>query len=143
MSKLIHLNYASRITSDISEDEILDILSAARKNNKANDVSGMLLYENGSFLQILEGEEETVNDLFEHISKDDRHNSIVKIISEAIAQRDFSDWSMGFANISLKKLEKLEGLNDFFVSGNCLADLDAGRAKKVLEAFSKGRWRLC
>jgi hypothetical protein len=48
---------------------------------------------------------------------------------------------MGFSNISLNELEKIEGLNDFFHGGSCFAQLDAGRAKKLLAAFGDGRWR--
>lgn len=142
MSDLIHLIYASKATIDFSEDDIVYLLAKARKNNNSLNVTGMLLFDKGSFLQILEGEEKVVNKLFTEISKDKRHGNIVKIITEAISRRHFNDWSMGYARISRSELEKIEGMNDFFKGSTCLADIDKGRAKKILTAFADGRWRL-
>lgn len=102
----------------------------------------MLLLENGSFLQAIEGEEDVINELFETISADTRHSHIVKIISEAIYARQFDDWSMGYASIPRSELKNIEGMNDFFVGNRCLLDLDKSRAKKILYAFKNGRWRL-
>jgi hypothetical protein len=48
---------------------------------------------------------------------------------------------MGFVSVTRAELLQLPGANDFFVDGKCLADLDTGRARKLLEAFRKGRWR--
>ncbi|MGB5444450.1 MAG: BLUF domain-containing protein [Psychromonas sp.] len=142
MSELMHLIYASKATIDFSDDDIVDLLTKARKNNHSLNVTGMLLFDKGSFLQVLEGEEETVNKLFTKISRDKRHANIVSIISEAISERYLNDWSMGYVSISRSELEKIEGMNDFFKDGSCLADIDKGRAKKVLNAFAGGRWRL-
>jgi len=142
MSELMHLIYASKATVDFSDNDLVELLKKARKNNHSLDVTGMLLFDNGSFLQVLEGEEETVNMLFKEISKDERHENIVKIINEAIPERQFNDWSMGYASISRSELEKIEGMNDFFKGSTCLADIDKGRAKKILTVFSNGRWRL-
>jgi hypothetical protein len=62
-------------------------------------------------------------------------------IRELIAERDFADWTMGFASVSPEKLRKIPGLNDFFRDGSCFSELDPGRAKKLLAAFAEGRWR--
>ncbi|MBN2858102.1 MAG: BLUF domain-containing protein [Candidatus Delongbacteria bacterium] len=139
---LSHLIYASRSEKGITEKDILDILKFARKNNKAVNVTGMLLFDSGSFLQVLEGDEEELNKLFKTISKDKRHTDIVKIVNEAIPERKFKDWSMGYASLSKSELMKIDGLNDFFHGSSCLTDLDEGRAKKILIAFAEGRWRL-
>jgi hypothetical protein len=142
MSSLIHTIYASRAVTDFSKDDIVNLLSKARKKNASLGITGMLLYDNGSFFQILEGEEAVVDQLFSEIADDKRHHQIAKIISEAIPTRQFSDWSMGYAAISSNELKTIEGMNDFFTKQNCLAKIDAGRAKKLLKAFAQGRWRL-
>lgn len=142
MSNLMHIIYASRSTIDFSNDDILDLLAVARKRNKESNITGMLLFDQGSFLQVLEGEEHVVNELFNKISQDSRHGGIVKIISEAIPKRHFNNWSMGYASISRAELEQIEGMNDFFAESHCLADVDRSRAKKILTAFAQGRWRL-
>lgn len=142
MSSLIHTIYASRAVTDFSKDDIVNLLSKARKKNASLGITGMLLYDNGSFFQILEGEEAVVDQLFSEIADDKRHHQVAKIISEAIPIRKFSDWSMGYAAISSNELKTIEGMNDFFTKQNCLAKIDAGRAKKLLKAFAQGRWRL-
>ncbi|ABM04792.1 BLUF domain protein [Psychromonas ingrahamii 37] len=142
MTELIHLIYASKASIDFSKDEIVVLLEKARNTNKFLDVTGMLLSDSGGFLQVLEGEEKTVNQLFSVISGDGRHNNVVKIISEAIPERQFDDWTMGEASISRQELVEIEGMNDFFTGNTCLVNINVGRAKKILDAFAQGRWRL-
>jgi uncharacterized Fe-S cluster-containing MiaB family protein len=136
------LIYASKASVDISKDDILVLLENAIDKNKSQDITGMLVSDSGSFLQVLEGEEKTVNQLFSVISGDGRHSNIVKIISEVIPERRFNDWSMGFASLSRQELVEIDGTNDFFTGNTCLVDIDQGRAKKILNAFAQGRWRL-
>jgi hypothetical protein len=138
---LIHLIYASAATRPIEEEEILRLLSGARLHNREIGVTGMLLYSEGSFFQVLEGETAVVEELFELIGKDARHDRITRIIQEPIHDRAFADWSMAYTGATPEQLNAIEGLNDFFGEGTCLADVDAGRAKKLLKAFSAGRWR--
>lgn len=142
MANLIHIIYASKETEKLDDAVLFDLLARSKRDNQRRDVTGMLLYDQGCFLQILEGEKETVEKLFDKIQKDKRHTNVVIIIKEAIAERRFSDWSMGHAAISCEDLKKIEGLNDFFVGGQCLGYIDKGRAKKILHAFSVGRWHL-
>jgi len=66
---------------------------------------------------------------------------MTQIIQEPISERSFSQWSMGYTKTSLNQLRQISSLNDFFEAGNCLADINEGRAKKLLYAFSKGYWR--
>jgi hypothetical protein len=139
---LIHLIYASKASIDYSKDDIVVLLEKARNTNKFLDVTGMLLSDSGSFLQVLEGEEKNVNQLFSVISGDSRHSNIVKIISEVIPERRFNDWTMGFASLSRQELAKIKGMNDFFSGNTCLVNINEGRAKKILDAFAQGRWRL-
>jgi len=142
MNNLYHLIYASRETHNFNEDELLGLLTKARQANKTYNITGMLLYDKGSFFQVLEGDKDKIENLFSVISMDERHREIVRIIFEAIPERSFPDWSMGYSNISRKELDTIEGMNDFFDGGACLVDIDGGRAKKILKAFSAGRWRL-
>ncbi|MBA6293776.1 BLUF domain-containing protein [Colwellia sp. MB3u-70] len=142
MTELIHLIYASKAYIDFSKHDIAFLLEKARNKNKSLDVTGMLVSDSGSFLQVLEGEEKTINQLFSTISGDGRHGNIVKIISEVIPERRFNDWTMGAASLSRQELAKIDGTNDFFTENTCLVNISKGRAKKILDAFAQGRWRL-
>ena len=141
MPSLIHLIYASVATQELGTEQLTDLLRQSREANERVGLTGMLLYSDGNFFQVLEGEPEEVDKLYEKLHQDKRHTQLTLIIREQIVSRSFGDWSMGFSNISLNELEKIEGLNDFFHGGSCFTQLDAGRAKKLLAAFGDGRWR--
>lgn len=138
---LIHCAYASVEAIEFSEEEIVALLEQARTGNKKLGITGMLLYDNGAFFQVLEGELEVVARLLEKIEKDPRHERFIKIIQEDIEARDFSEWTMGYSGIKSSDLKGIEGLNDFFGSGKRYIDLDKGRAKTLLKGFKEGRWR--
>lgn len=141
MSDLIHVVYASRETEKFDPDSLKELLNIARTNNHSKDVSGMLLYSEGSFFQVLEGEPDAVRSLYDKIGQDPRHDRVIKIIEEPIKQRSFDQWSMGYVGASPDELKRIDGLNDFFNDKGCLTELGAGRAKTLLGAFSSGRWQ--
>lgn len=107
------LVYISSATKEFSESDLIDLLNVSRRNNILDDVSGMLLYRNGQFMQALEGEKSKVEALFKKISSDDRHNEIVTLARKNIVERVFSNWSMGFENLSGNALSEIEGYSDF------------------------------
>ncbi len=141
MSSLIHLIYSSAAAHSLQDEDLVRLLEQSRKNNEQTGITGMLLYENGSFFQILEGPPEAVEALYQRISRDERHTKAVTIIREPIARRTFGEWTMGFANLGSHELDAIVGLNDFFAGGSSFTQLSSGRAKKLLTAFRKGRWR--
>lgn len=137
---LIHYIYCSAATRDFSSAELASLLKKAREFNELHDLTGMLLYAEGSFFQVLEGPEAVVAELYAKIERDTRHEQVTKIIEEPIYTRSFAQWTMGFSNMSREELAKIAGTNDFFSKARCFAELDAGRAKKLLAAFRDGRW---
>jgi len=142
MQNLFHLIYASEATDKFKREEGIELLKQSRQKNAELQITGMLLYDQGSFFQVLEGEKETVLELYNKISQDERHKNVVQIIFEAIPHRNFGNWSMGYAEITAEDLKTIAGTNDFFSDQLCLHDIDAGRASKLLQAFVNGRWRL-
>ncbi|MGR8999624.1 MAG: phosphate-starvation-inducible PsiE family protein [Gammaproteobacteria bacterium] len=111
---MIRLTYASTALKEWSPEELLDLLKECRKNNGAKNITGILLYAKGTFFQVLEGDEATVNSLYSMIEKDKRHKDVTIIEKEKITERAFPYWSMGFDKIDAKEISKMEGLNDFF-----------------------------
>ena len=140
---LIQTIYASKASEAFVEGELAELMQQSRSNNLRSELTGMLLYCEGNFFQVLEGDEEAVKSVYRSIEKDPRHDDMVKIIEEGIAERSFGDWSMGLMTATRKEIaEEVEGFNDFFQAGSCLADVDKGRSRKLLEAFASGRWRV-
>ncbi len=91
MKSLIHLIYSSAATRELSEEDLMHLLDRARRKNSKLDVTGMLLYAEGSFFQVLEGEALTVDELFRIIAQDERHTQVVTIIREPIPTRAFGE----------------------------------------------------
>ena len=97
---LIQLIYLSSLSDMKLEGEISKILESSIRRNKEDGITGMLLYANGNFLQVLEGEEKSVDETFNRICADPRHLNIIDIIREPIANRQFSEWSMGYQQLN-------------------------------------------
>ncbi len=142
MKPLYQLIYNSAATCTFTNDDLTRLLRAARHNNAKRGVTGMLLFIDGCFFQVLEGPQDVVDNLAEHIQNDPRHSKMTIIVREPIARRTFNDWSMGFTCVARREAESIDGLNDFFAAGKALTQLDNGRAKMLLRAFSEGRWRV-
>jgi EAL domain-containing protein (putative c-di-GMP-specific phosphodiesterase class I) len=141
MIALSHLIYSSAATQPFDDTEMAQLLRKARANNARLGVTGMLLYENGSFFQILEGNSAAITLLYQNIARDARHTKVVTIIQEPIAKRSFDEWTMGYSRVNPQELDEIVGLNDFFTGSTSFTQINSGRAKKLLAAFRDGRWR--
>lgn len=71
------------------------ILAKARIKNAALGLSGVLLFSEGAFFQVLEGERDVVEAMFRRIALDDSHSQLITMHKADIAERAFADWSMG------------------------------------------------
>lgn len=113
---LFELIYRSEASSDVSDDDLLNILSAARKFNKEHHLTGCLLYNNRQFVQILEGEFNEVNELYNKIRKDARHRNVITLHMKEIANRAYSDWTMAFKSLEAADMQHIEsalGIREF------------------------------
>ena len=142
LSLFFQLIYVSGGTVHFGEDDLNALLLKARANNTALDVTGVLLYSEGTFFQVLEGEQNTVEELYEKISLDDRHDKVLMLAKRKIAERNFGEWRMGF--VSDEAMRNLPGFVDFFANGGfSFLDLtgDSKRVRQIMDGFKQGRWR--
>ena len=139
---LSHCIYASAATCPFDRRALQALLEKSRINNQRLGITGMLLFVEGSFFQVLEGEREHIEAVLRAISADPRHTRISRIIEEPIAKRSFAEWTMGYADVSRDEVNAVIGPNDFFANALCFDRVDRGRAKKLLTAFRDGRWRV-
>lgn len=118
------LVYAS-VPAELAVDpaELLRLLEVSRRNNRRLDVTGMLLYKEGLFLQMLEGEESVVKQLYTKISLDARHHSLAVVVDGRTDRRLFSDWSMSFRNLEDPALAQTPGFSQFMNSAGQLDHL--------------------
>ncbi|KAJ3176981.1 hypothetical protein HDU87_004696 [Geranomyces variabilis] len=82
---------------------LASILKSARSRNEREKISGMLLFNNGQFMQCLEGSPEKVGAVYQAISKDDRHDHLAILLDHIIPRRDFDSWLMAFKDLSLDR----------------------------------------
>lgn len=96
MSELRTLVYASTAHYWVDEAALKPLLKNARTYNQANDLTGVLIYEDGNFLQTLEGPAKEIDLVFEKILSSQKHYNIQVILDANITERSFPNWSMGF-----------------------------------------------
>ncbi len=105
--------YVSSAVKLMSQSELLDLLKQARENNARNQITGMLLYKDGGFMQAFEGEEEMAMRLYGKILVDPRHKNIMTLLSGPLESRQFTGWSMAFNNIDLLSDDERFGFSPF------------------------------
>ncbi len=92
---LVRLVYTSRAKEVATPEVMHSILTASRKNNPTNGITGVLCTNGAVFLQMLEGGRKEVNDTYNRIANDTRHHDVQILHFEEITERKFSAWSMG------------------------------------------------
>jgi hypothetical protein len=120
---LVRCLYASRMSGQLSTQQIDLILEQSRRNNPRAGVTGILCYTKDVFIQVIEGGRDEVCKLFNGIVCDDRHLDVRILVYEEISERRFSNWAMGQVDISkvnaglLLKYFKKADLDPFDASG--------------------------
>lgn len=135
---IITLSYISCARHRFSDDKLIALLEHCHSHNSKHNISGLLLYNGAStFLQVLEGEQDIVEQLYLRISTDKRHHRVNCISKKAIKERDFPDWKMGFRNLSKTPLTHIEGFSGFMQASDATSYLSehAGFANTMLKHF--------
>lgn len=109
---MIFLVYVSSAVKLFSDEELIQLLEASRQNNSKIGVTGMLLYKEGNFMQLIEGPEESVRSLHAKISIDPRHSGLITLLQGHQEKREFQDWAMGFQSLDAAGVRQLPGYSD-------------------------------
>jgi hypothetical protein len=88
--------YISTARKDFADSDLVQIMATATKRNRANKITGLLIYDGRRFMQYLEGEENIVRATFERIERDPRHFAVVVLKKTEGPKRQFSDWDMAY-----------------------------------------------
>ena len=97
---MITIAYHSAATIEFSPKDLAELLSRAREENARLKVTGVLLYRNGRFMQILEGPKTAVRRVFGTILTDSRHRDVQVISDDPIPRRRFPIWTMGYQSLA-------------------------------------------
>lgn len=112
---MLQLVYVSAASYLMTESALLDLLTVSRRNNERVGLTGMLLYRDGCFLQLLEGDREPVKATYERILADPRHRDQRLMLETEADERLCSDWAMGFRNLSDPGIQSLPGFSPFML----------------------------
>jgi len=118
-----------------------DLLRASREHNASHGISGLLLFRDGCFMQLIEGSADEIRQLYDRIRRDPRHENVTTLDEGPRRERDFPDWSMGFRDLRSPEVRQMPGFSEFLETPLTEREL-AGRvshARRILLAFKRDR----
>ena len=138
--ELYAIVYVSTAARPLLLADLRRIQERAQSRNLEEDVTGVLLYSGGTFMQYLEGPAPGLYRVYEVIKADPRHYGIVALVREPIAQREFSSWSMAFRVIDAFG-QSSESEQDAQLAHRLAAPVNEHSAARALLAkfWSRGR----
>lgn len=101
-SGLYRLVYVSTARADLKQEDIEAILDASQSNNDERYISGYLVHNAPSFMQLIEGPRAEVDEIFRRILADNRHTGVVRILAEWCRYRAFPNWPMNYFRVDRK-----------------------------------------
>jgi hypothetical protein len=126
--------YSSQATKPMTVTDLEKILTDARAGNQARNVTGALVYVDGVFFQILEGDEAVLRNLMANIASDSRHRSVKVFYEAQVDARAFGSWSMAYLAPTAQDMAAWAGLPATATVEEVLADVnrDPDRVPRIL-----------
>jgi hypothetical protein len=88
------LIYVSSASSVFTAEDLQRLSEVSAENNQRDGITGALISKEGTFMQVLEGDESAVLATFARITLDSRHRGVITMLRREIPERQFPDWSM-------------------------------------------------
>lgn len=107
-----HLLYISEAAEPMTASQLEAIRTTSVRYNAEHDITGVLFYSAGHFVQLLEGDTEAIHTLFEKIATDPRHHHIDLLVLRPVNQRLFADWNMGLLDLGVHGPREREDLQE-------------------------------
>ena len=126
--------YSSEAAEPMTVTGLEQILTDARAGNELRNVTGALVYVDGVFFQILEGDEDVVRNLMTSIASDSRHHSVKVVYEAEVDARAFESWRMAYLSPTAEEMSTWAGLTGTATVENLLADVnrDPQRVPRML-----------
>lgn len=125
---MYHIIYSSQATEAMTLTTLVVLLMQARALNERQHITGALVYGDGQFMQVMEGEEAVIKTLYERIVQDPRHHNVRKLAEGPIAMRSFTQWSMAFGEVPAAEFQVLQRVAEYQTPEQLADQLGAGRA---------------
>ena len=129
--------YSSKSATPMQTDDLEEILESARESNTDAGITGALVYVDGFFLQILEGEARAIEALMARIAKDVRHETVTVLKQGEITTSVLSEWRMAYVGATAEQIAEWAGLNRTTAVPDILTDMhsDPMRVTQVTESI--------
>jgi hypothetical protein len=121
--KTRRLIYTSRAVKEFTKYELMDLLHDSRAYNSIDKICGVLMHRNGHFLQVLEGEPDSIDNLLARLLRDPRHENLKIIHDSSVDTLLFSKWAMGSADLEAPELSLIPGLRADLSNPEVIQDL--------------------
>lgn len=132
---IYRLIYSSKAADGMTDADLEDILETARTRNAENGITGMLLFTEGTFIQVLEGDKSAIDGLYARIARDPRHKAVELLFEQNDDSRALGQWQMAFSRMSPNAARKLGGNLDLSLIDQ-LADV-SNEPAQIVQAFIK------
>lgn len=129
--------YSSQATGPMTAADLEQILVDARAGNEARNVTGALVFVDGVFLQILEGEEGVVRALMASIASDTRHDTVTVFHEAEVEAPTFGTWRMAYVSATPQDMSAWAGLPGAATVDALLQDIgrDPQRVPQILASI--------
>jgi hypothetical protein len=108
-ASVYHVAYRSHTGQFPTQVLLHELLEQSRAYNEAHDLTGVLLYSAGQFVQVLEGGEAEVRAVYARIQRDPRHTDVLTLSQGPGPKRRFADWRMAFTTVAPTELDAALG----------------------------------
>ena len=133
---IYQLVYVSISDLEFDNQDIMNLLDVAREKNSQLDITGMLIYKDGIFMQLLEGKKEVVRNVYDNTIVHDRRHSNCRVILEAEGnERLFRSWTMAYKDVHESEHKLLNNILPLFELKNQNIDFDNETIMSVLKKF--------
>lgn len=132
------LVYISQAVRKMTLEDLNAIHQTSKKNNELIDVTGSLFYNGGWFLQVLEGPEMTLKNLYSKIEKDVRHKNTRILYDEPAQFRTFPRWRMNMVNLDDRQSDKYLELIEVIEAAKADRKIGAASPAATLLKIFKG-----
>ena len=133
---IYQLVYVSISDLEFDNQDIMNLLDVAREKNSQLDITGMLIYKDGIFMQLLEGKKEVVRNVYDNTIVHDRRHSNCRVILEAEGnERLFRSWTMAYKDVHESEHKLLNNIRPLFELKNQNIDFDNETIMSVLKKF--------
>ena len=97
---MFRLVYMSKAIGPMDDAALDRIARKAQEKNRALGLTGLLVFVDNTFFQVLEGPQVRVEEVFDRVYQDQRHHRARILQQREVECRRFADWTMGFCRLS-------------------------------------------